>query len=317
MKRILSISIPILSILMMTLSLLGCDTETAHKENDEHENEVEQQSEGIQLSQEELDEFGIELARAGPGRLKKYASLPGEIIIPPDNLAHIHPRFAGMVKNVFKHIGDPVNKGQTLAIIEGNESLTEYEVKSLINGTIVEKHLSLGEIVSDSQHGFVVADLSQVWAMLKLYQKDLPFVKVGQKVTISSGPDMPEESGKIAYISPIIDEATRTAEARVILNNPKGYWRPGLFINGQVTTFNVKVPLLAPKTALEYYEKQKVVFVQTNEGFKPRAVSIGNTNEIAVEIISGLEPGEIYIIKGGFTIKAELQKTEFGEGHEH
>jgi len=315
MKRIKSISI--FSLLLLILILTGCETEHAHKEATEEECEGEDHSEIIQLSQEEMDEFGIKLAKVGPGKLKIHVNLPGEIIIPPDNLAHIHPRFPGMVKKVFKHIGDLVEKGQTLALIEGNESLTEYEIKSLIDGTLVEKHLSLGEIVGDNEHGFVVADLSLVWAMLKLYQKDLPYVKVGQKVIISAGPEMPVSKGEIAYISPIIDEATHTAAARIVLNNPKEYWKPGLFVNGQITISNLEISILVPKTALEYYEGQRVVFIQTSEGFVPRTVQIGRSNELAVEIIGGLNPGEIYISKGGFTIKAELQKNEFGDGHAH
>jgi cobalt-zinc-cadmium efflux system membrane fusion protein len=244
-------------------------------------------------------------------------SLPGEIVIPPDNLAHIHPRFPGMVKKVFKNIGDPVAKGQTLAIIEGNESLTDYEVKSLIDGTIVEKHFSLGEIVSDKQHGFVVADLSQVWAMLKLYQKDLLYIRVGQKALISAGPEMPETIGQIAYISPIIDEVTRTAEARIVLNNPQGHWKPGMFVNGQITISIIEVPVLIKKTALQRYEGQNVVFVQTEAGFVPRSVRVGRTNETEAEIINGLIKDEIYVSSGGFTIKAELEKSEFGHGHSH
>ncbi len=172
MKRIKSLLISTISILLFMLILSGCGTEQAHKESEENGNDEKGHSESVQLSQDEIEEFCIVLAKASPGKLQIHVSLPGEIIIPPDNLAHIHPRFPGMVKKVFKHIGDPVKKGQILAIIEGNESLTEYEVKSLIDGTIVEKHLSLGEIAEDSEHGFVVADLSHVWAMLNLYQKD-------------------------------------------------------------------------------------------------------------------------------------------------
>lgn len=305
----------LISTLLLMMIITGCQTEQKHEETEESENE--EHSEIVKLSQDELDEFGIELKKAGSGKLNIHVSLPGEIIIPPDNLAHIHPRFPGMVKKVFKHIGDKVKKGQTLAIIEGNESLTEYEVKSLISGTIVEKHISLGEVVEDKDHGFVIANLDEVWAILNLYQKDLPYAKVGQKVTISAGTGIPESQGKITYISPIIDEITRTAEVRVVLKNPKGYWKPGLFINGQITTSDVEVDLLVPKTAIENYEDKKVVFVQTEEGFVPRAVSIGRTNDNAVEVTDGIRPGETYVSKGGFTIKAELQKSELGDDHGH
>ncbi|MCA9734120.1 MAG: efflux RND transporter periplasmic adaptor subunit [Deferribacteres bacterium] len=317
MKRIQSAANALFNIFLLVLFLTSCESEPAHEEGEEAGHEGENHSEIVQLSPQELDEFGIELATAGPGKLNVHVSLPGEIIIPTDNLAHIHPRFPGMVKKVFKHIGDFVKKGETLAIIEGNESLAEYKVKSLIDGTIVEKHLSLGEIVQDSEHGFVIADLSHVWAMLKLYQKDLPYVKIGQQVTISAGQELPKSKEKIAYISPILDEITRTAEARIVLKNSQGHWKPGLFVNGEIITSDVEVSLIAPKTALELYENQNVIFVQTNQGFIPRVVQIGRTNEVSVEIISGLKTGETFVSKGGFTIKAELQKSELGDDHGH
>jgi len=95
----------------------SCQTEPKHQESGETEHEDEGHSEIVQLSQEELNEFGIELAQAGSGKLQVHVSLPGEIVIPPDNLAHIHPRFPGMVKEVKKHIGDTVREGEILAII--------------------------------------------------------------------------------------------------------------------------------------------------------------------------------------------------------
>lgn len=317
MKGIQSIPISIFNTFLLILTLSGCKTEQTQQQHQEFKNVRDGHQNIVRLSQQELTEFGIELAEAGPGKLKIQVTVPGEIVIPPDNLAHIHPRFPGMVKKVFKHIGDSVKKGETLAIIEGNESLVEYELKSLIDGTIVEKHFSLGEVVENSEHGFVVADLNSVWAMLKLYQKDLSYVKDGQRVTISAGLGIPDYKGIINYISPIIDETTRTAEARIVMKNPKGYWKPGLFVNGQIITSNITAAILLPKTALEYLEDRPVVFVQTDEGFVPRPVQIGRRSETAVEIINGLNPGEILVSKGGFTIKAEMQKGKFGEGHEH
>ena len=318
MKRFTYIMLTSFSVLLLPVLLAGCSRQETHDEykEDEHTEEAEHR-EVIKLTNEEVKEFGIELSAAGPGQLEIHVSLPGEIIIPPDNLAHIHPRFPGMVKKVYKHIGDRVKKGETLAIIEANEALTEYEVKSLIDGTVVEKHLTLGEVVTDMDHGFVVANINTVWAILKLYQKDLPYVKTGQKVRISAGPQLPQTDAKISYISPIIDEMTRTAEARVVLKNRKGYWKPGLFVNGITTTSDIKVNVLVPKTALEFFEDKNVVFVKTDEGFVPRPVRIGKKNETSVEILDGLKVGEIYVSKGGFTIKAELQKSEFGEGDGH
>lgn len=285
--------------------------EAYNRGDDEHGDE-----EIVQLSQAELEEFGIELAAAEAGKLQVHIDLTGEIVIDPDRLAHITPRFPGIVKAVRKKIGDKVNKDEVLAIIESNESLAPYEVKSLIKGTVIDMHLTMGEVITDDSHSFTVADLSKVWVNLNVYQKDLPYISIGQRAVVSASPGLQKAEGKIFYISPVVDEETRTATARVVLNNPEGRWRPGIFVNARVEIENIDVPILVPKTALQTFEGQTVVFVKTDEGFRPKNVSIGRTNTEFAEIITGLRPGQEYVAKGGFTIKAELGKSSFG-GHLH
>ncbi len=317
MKQIQIKLIALFVILLLVLASCGTETEQTAATTETHTETAEEHNETVQMSQQELDEFGIELAVAGATKLQTHVSLPGEIIIPPDNLAHIHPRFPGMVKEVRKAIGDKVKKGEVLAIIESNESLADYEIKSLIDGTVIEMHMTRGEMIDDSKHGFVIADLSTVWIYLQVYQKDLPYVRKGQKVIISAGKGLPETEGTIRYISPIIDEQTRTAEARVVLRNKRGLWKPGLFVTGRIVTEDVKVDVAVPKTALETFEGKPVVFVKTNDGFKPQPVHIGRENDTQVEIEHGLKPGQTYVLKNGFTLKAELMKSEFGDGDEH
>ncbi len=276
-----------------------------------HEEEI------VRITVEELEEFGIEIAIAGAGKLDRHVDLTGEIVIDPDRLAHIVPRFPGVVKEVRKKIGSPVKKGEVLAIIESNESLASYEVKSLIDGKVIDMHLTIGEVIADAGHSIVIADLSRVWVNLNVYQKDLPYIKTGLQTIISTGYDSKEKSGKISYISPVVDEKTRTATARVVLANPDGTWKPGLFVNAKVITGNDNVPIIVPKTALETFENRTVVFVKQGDGFTPQPVTIGRSNSTVVEIVAGLKSGQKYVSKGGFTLKAELQKEAFGEGHEH
>ncbi len=279
--------------------------------------EEEVHEEVVRLSPEELKEFEIELATAEPGKLETHIDLTGEIVIDPDRLAHIIPRFPGIVKEVRKRIGDDVKKGEVLAVIESNESLAPYNVVSLIDGTVIEMHLTRGELVSDATHAFVVADLSHVWADLNVYQKDLTRVRIGQKAIISASPAPVEAVGRISYISPVVDENTRTAIARVVLPNPGRKWRPGMFVTARVIVGSNSARVVVPKTALQRLEENTVVFVKDAEGFEPRVVHIGRENTRAVEILSGLNPGETYVSKGGFTLKAELLKGAFGEGHGH
>ncbi|HDY76138.1 MAG TPA: HlyD family efflux transporter periplasmic adaptor subunit [Candidatus Marinimicrobia bacterium] len=285
-----------------------------HGQNEES-NEHDETGLIISISPEELKEFDIVIAKAGPGSIEIHQDLTGEIVIDPDRLAHIGPRFPGIVKEVHKQLGDHVNKGEILAIIESNESLTSYEVRSLIEGTIIETHLTQGEMVTESDHSFTIADLSEIWVNLSAYQKDLAYIKVGQTTEINFGQNLPPATGTISFISPILDEHTRTATARVILKNPDGLIRPGLFVTGKVIIENFSVDVSIPKTALQTIDDQPSVFIQTGEGFKPNPVHLGKTNNYNVEIISGLIPGQKYISQGGFTLKAQLAKGSFDGGH--
>ncbi len=198
-----------------------------------------------------------------------------------------------------------------------NATFTRYEIMAPFAGTVIEKHITLGEAVQADTGMFVIADLNTVWVNLSIYQKDLPFVRKGASVTITAGHGIPDNAGVISYIRPIVGEQTRTALARAVLPNETGELRPGLFVTGKVTVKNITVPVMAPKTALQTYEGKTIVFVKTNEGFQPSQVTIGRSSDTSVEIISGLMENQEYVTKGAFTLKAELSKGEFESGHSH
>ena len=283
-----------------------------------HEHEEDKHKEGIvQLSPEELAEFGVELASAQSETITRTVELPGEIQPNEDRLAHIVPRFPGIVTAVYKKTGDTVRAGTTLAIVESSESLAPYELKTLTAGTVIEKHITRGEAVTRESQAFVIADLTSVWANLSVYQKDLPEVQVGQFVTISAGHGLPQATGKISYVTPTVDEETRTTTARVVLSNMKKRWRPGMFVTGRVIVERTKVPLAVPVAALQTIADQAVIFVETDEGLQPRAVALGRVDDTHVEIREGLRPDERYVSRGGFTLKAELSREQFGDGHAH
>ncbi len=277
--------------------------------HDEHE--------AVQLTDAELEEFGIEVIPAKAGTIEQYVSLPGEVRPNADRLAHIVPRYSGIVTEVLANIGDHVKRGQALAVIESDESLAPFEMKTMIGGTVIAKHIALGETVSREKDAFIIADLSAVWIELTVYQRDLDRVRVGQKAKIFVGHRLEEESGIVDYITPVVDEVTRTATARVVLRNREGRWRPGMFVTGKVLVDKIDVPLVVPRTALHSVEEQTVVFIETDEGFMPRQVETGRMGDTNVEILSGLSAGTRYVSSGGFTIKAELGKESFGEGHGH
>jgi cobalt-zinc-cadmium efflux system membrane fusion protein len=141
---------------------------------------------------------------------------------------------------------------------------------------------------------------------------------VGQPARIFVGHEDSSGPGVISYVTPIVDEATRTATARVVLPNEDGRWRPGMFVRGKVRVERAPVAVAVPRTALHTYEGRTVVFVRTPEGFAPRPVKVGRAGEDAVELTEGLAAGERYVSRGGFTIKAELGRESLGHaGHAH
>ncbi len=200
-----------------------------------------------------------------------------------------------------------------------DRSLIRYVITAPIDGTVVQKHITLGEKVSDDTEIFTIVDLSHVWVDLSVPQKDLVSIKKGQKTLISLGFGTPDAEGKISYVSPMANRKTRTALARVVLPNPDRRWRPGLFVKARISVGEVRLPLVVPKEALQRLENENVVFVEAKGGYEPRHVSVGRSDGSNVEILSGLFAGERYVAKGGFELKAVMMTRDMGAhaGHGH
>ncbi|MBK6912487.1 MAG: efflux RND transporter periplasmic adaptor subunit [Ignavibacteriales bacterium] len=280
------------------------------------QNKSAEHNEAIKLTDSDLKELGVEIKEAGAGVITNHVDLTGEIKAEPSRLSHIIPRFPGIVKEVYKTVGEKVKQGDVLEVIESNESLTSYEVKSLVDGTIIELHMAKGDLVGGDQVAITVANLDKVWATLNIYQRDINKISVGQRTLVSLSLEEEGEAGTISYVSPVVDEATRTASARVILNNSLGKWRPGMFVSAKVIVNEKKLPLVIEKSALQTLEDKTVVFIKKGDEFFPQQVNTGLVNDVSVEIISGLQPGQQYVSKGSFTLKAEILKESFG-GDEH
>lgn len=288
-------------------------------EADEHGSEEgEGNDEGrVTLNAAQRESAAITIGTAMPREIVIAQELPGEVVVNADRLAHVVPRFPGIVREVRKKLGEAVRAGDVLAIVEANESLAPYEVKALISGTVIEKHITLGEYVSDQQDIYVIADLSSVWVNVTVYARDLERVRVGQAVTIQAAGIAETAEGKIDYVGPLVGEATRTSIARVVLPNARGVWRPGLFVTARVQTESVEAPLVVADKAIQNVRGQTVVFVVEGDGFRAQPVTIGTTDGEWTEILSGLRPGQSVAVENSFILKSELLKSEAGHGHGH
>ncbi|MGB2823719.1 MAG: efflux RND transporter periplasmic adaptor subunit, partial [Phycisphaerae bacterium] len=200
-----------------------------------------------------------------------------------------------------------------------DEQLGLYSLRAPFDGTIIRKHIALGEMLADDADVFLIADMSTVWVDLSVYQKDLPYVRRGQTVHITVGPGAPHVEGKISFVSPIVDETTRTCPARVVLPNPNGALRPGLFVTAEVAVDESDARVLLPKDAVRRIGDESVVFVPTSEGLAPKPVRLGGSSRTHVEIVSGLDAGEKYVAQGTFELKAKIVTSGLGAhaGHGH
>ncbi len=202
---------------------------------------------------------------------------------------------------------------------EPAELLTIFEITVPFDGTIIQKHISLGEVIKDDEDVFVVANLDTVWVDLQVHQKDVGLIKKGQTVIISAKSSVPETKGIIDYVDPVIDKKTRTALARVVLDNSSRRLRPGTFITAYILVEDCNTKLVVSKDVLQDVADTTCVFVQSRNGFEARPVTTGRSNETKVEVVSGLRAGETIVIKNSFRLKAELEKSADGghAGHGH
>ncbi|NOY85401.1 MAG: efflux RND transporter periplasmic adaptor subunit [Nitrospirae bacterium] len=362
--------------------------EDAHGEHGEEE--------GIKLSEAEMKEFGIKVVKADAGTLSRYADLPGEVRANGDRLAHIVPRVPGVVRKVFKGLGDRVKKGEVMAILDSRElsdskagflaaservglaevnftreeslwkkkisseqeyleakqvlaeaqierrsaeqklhalgfsnrylkdlsrhpeeSFTQYKIMAPFSGTVIEKHITRGEVLKDDTSAFVVADLSSVWVDLSVYQKDLAEISEGQSVVIKTMQGRIKTEGKISYLGPVVGEDTRTALARIVLENKDGQWRPGLFVNARVAVGKIESDLIVLKSAIQKINDEDILFVMAHDALQPKAVKRGRSDETHVEIIEGIYWGDTYVAEGAFTLRAQMGVGDLDDGHNH
>lgn len=197
----------------------------------------------------------------------------------------------------------------------GDGNLTRYEIRAPINGTIVEKNLSVGQAIKEDANIFTLADLTSVWAEITVYAKDMNVIRVGQKVTVKSAEFDGSESGVISYVGALAGEQTRTAKARVVLPNPNSAWRPGLPVNIEVEAAESEVPVAVSADAIQTLRDWSVVFGRYDNAFEARPLKLGRSDGTMVEVLTGLRAGEKYAARNSYVIKADIGKVSASHDH--
>ena len=211
-------------------------------------------------------------------------------------------------------LGVPVSSLSGIAT-EPRENLPRYEIRSPLEGTVVERNVTIGEAVAADERIFTVADLSAVWVEVSVYAKDLGAVHQGQAAVVVSTDLGAEATGRISFIDRLVGEETRSATARLTLPNTGGQWRPGLFVTVRLVREETTVPLAVSADAIQSFRDWQVVFVKFGDWFEARPLELGRSDGQWVEVLSGLKAGDQYAAANSFAVKAEIGKL--GATHDH
>lgn len=195
------------------------------------------------------------------------------------------------------------------------KDLTRYEVRAPISGLILSKTVALGAVFKDDMPIFTVADMSNVWTAVTVYPKDLSIVRTGQKARVTATAYDVEGEGVVTYITTLIGGQTRTATARVILDNPDGRWHPGMFVSVELVSDEIEVPVAVSAQAIQTYRDWTVVFGRYGDYFEARPLELGRSDGHWVEVLRGITAGEQYASGNSFAIKADMDKA--GASHDH
>jgi RND family efflux transporter MFP subunit len=174
------------------------------------------------------------------------------------------------------------------------------------SGYVIEKPVLAGQRIEPATELFTLADLSVVWVEASLYEMDAAAVRPGMRASVSLPSDPGRRfSGRVAYVYPTLDPATRTLKVRVELANPRLVLKPGMFADVELALAQAR-HLTVPDTAILDTGERQLVFVATAPGtFVPRAVAVGERSGGRAAILSGLRAGEQVVVRAGFLLDSE------------
>jgi membrane fusion protein, heavy metal efflux system len=191
--------------------------------------------------------------------------------------------------------------------------VSEVTVPSPADGLVIARSVNPGQVINGGQELFVVTDLGTVWVIGDLYERDFPRVRVGSpaRITVPSAPDRTMQ-GRVAYIDPRVDPATRTAKVRVEVSNRSGDLRLGMFVTVAFQVSSTERVTVIPRAAVQTIGDRSVVYVPAggDEGkFVERQVRLGTPVGEFVQVIEGLKPGDKVVTEGSFFLRADAAKT--------
>ena len=187
-----------------------------------------------------------------------------------------------------------------------------FEVRAPSAGVVTARAVNPGQNVDPAMALFTISDLSSVWVVADVYERDLAAVRVGQVARVTAGayPDQ-AVNGRVSYIDPAMRQETRTAQVRIQVPNATGHLRFGMFADVRIDRPAAADAVVVPRTAVHAIGDRHVVYVPVPRragAFTEREVSLGEAGGDDVPVLSGLAAGEVVVTDGGFFLRAEIER---------
>ena len=189
-------------------------------------------------------------------------------------------------------------------------------IRSPIDGVIIARRISVGQVVDTGFVAFDISNLSTVWVTAAVNQQDLSLMHQGAAAdVVTAGYPNQVFHGRIAMIGDTLDPQTRTVPVRVIVPNPGTRLRPGMFASARIAEPATRDAVFVPEDALQNINGMAVVFITWDgTSFQARTVNVGTRSMGKAEIVEGLQPGDRIVINGAFMVKSEMLKGTMGDG---
>ena len=257
---------------------------------------------------------GITIERVGPASLSETIEIIGYVELEPSATSNVGAKFPGRVVSAGPNVGDSVRAGQVLARVESAESMQIYAITAPVSGVIVERRTNVGDVVG-SDPIYVIADPNRTRAVFPIFPRDMERVRAGQQIQLGLLEGDRSVTSRLGSFLPGADAATGALLARASLPNRDGFWRPGMRVRGAVTIQSRQVPLAVRTEALQAFRDFTVVFAQVGNTYEVRMLELGTRGPEWTEVLGGIKPGQAYVTKGSYVIKADIEKA--GASHDH
>ena len=203
---------------------------------------------------------------------------------------------------------------------DDSDGMSKVTIFAPVDGEVIDKHATLGEVVTPETNLFTITNLSSVWVSIDLYQKDVRRVHKDQPVEATcDGYPGRIFKGRVTYVGKVLVEETRTLEARVELDNQAGLLKPGMYVTANIIDNedeHAKEMIAVPLSSIQRMGETPLLFVAKAPGvYERRPVTLGQRYGDWQEVLVGLEAGEMVVTEGSFTLKSELLRSQMGHSH--